>query len=616
MSGRTYPVEVRYEPYGVDDGDDRDQVQAICDAVSSLSREAPGDILVFLSGEREIRDTADALRGLTLRDTEILPLYARLSAAEQHRVFEAHSGPSRRPRDQRRRDLAHRSGHPLRRRPGHRAHQPLLRAAQGAAAADRGDLAGVGANQRAGRCGRVADGIAIRLYSEEDFLARPEFTEPEILRTNLASVILQMTALGLGDIERFPFVEPPDSRNIRDGVDLLRELGALRPGKDLRLTEIGRRLARLPLDPRLGRMVLEAEKAGRVAEVLVIASALSIQDPRERPVDKQAQADQLHARFRDPTSDFLVATSRCGTTCASSRRSAPATRSGACAATSSCTTCGCASGRTSTRSCARRARSSASRSPLGRRAGADPAAVHRALVSRACSATWAPTTRLAATTSVRAARAGRSTPGRRSRASRLRSRWRPSWSRPRGCSAASSPGSTPSVEQRRGRPRRRSVLRASLVEEARRRRRRRAGHAVRRTARGRVAACSTRRIDPVVSRDLFLRHALVQGEWDSHHAFVRDNERLRGRGGRGRGPRAPARPARRRRGAAGVLRRSGCRPTSPTRARSTAGGRPRAATRPTCSPTRATCSCATRRGRRRRRSRGVGRSAPSTSSCR
>jgi ATP-dependent helicase HrpA len=305
VSGRTYPVEVRYSPYGVEDGDDRDQVQAICDAVVSLQREGPGDVLVFLSGEREIRDTADSLRGLGLRDTEILPLFARLSAAEQHRVFEPHSG--------RRVVLATNVAETSLTVPGIRyvVDPGTARISRYSARlkVQRLPIEAVSqasANQRSGRCGRLADGIAIRLCSEEDFLARAEFTEPEILRTNLASVILAMTALGLGDVEAFPFVEPPDARQVKDGVELLRELGALQPGRDLRLTEVGRRLARLPLDPRLGRMVLEAEKQGCVAEVLVIASALSIQDPRERPADKSAQADQQHARFTDPTSDFLA----------------------------------------------------------------------------------------------------------------------------------------------------------------------------------------------------------------------------------------------------------------------------------------------------------------------
>ncbi|MBW8486167.1 ATP-dependent RNA helicase HrpA [Actinomadura parmotrematis] len=315
VSGRTYPVEVRYRPVADPDDPgadpDRDQVQAIIEAVDELALEAPGDVLVFLSGEREIRDTADALgkhferrRGPA---TEVLPLYARLSAAEQHRVFQPHR--SRRvvlstnvaetsltvpgikyvvdPGTARISRYSHRLK--VQRLPI----EPISQAS---------------ADQRKGRCGRVSDGICIRLYSEEDFASRPEFTDPEILRTNLASVILQMTALGLGDIAAFPFVEPPDRRNVKAGVDLLHELGALDPAeKDprRRLTEAGRRLAQLPVDPRLGRMVLEADRNGCVREVLVIAAALSIQDPRERPSDHQQAADEQHRRFADPTSDFL-----------------------------------------------------------------------------------------------------------------------------------------------------------------------------------------------------------------------------------------------------------------------------------------------------------------------
>ena len=305
VSGRTFPVEIRYRRYGEDTDDDRDQNQAICDAIRELCNEGPGDILVFLSGEREIRDAADSVRGMKLPDTSVLPLYARLSAAEQHRVFEPHAG--------RRVVLSTNVAETSLTVPGIRyvidpglarisrystrlkvQRLPIERVSQASA------------NQRSGRCGRVADGIAIRLYAEEDFNARPEFTEPEILRTNLASVILSMTALGLGEIEGFPFVDPPDSRQIRDGVELLRELGALKPGRVLELTGVGRRLARLPIDPRLGRMILEAEKHGVVGDVLVIAAGLSIQDPRERPGEAQAQADQLHARFNDPSSDFFA----------------------------------------------------------------------------------------------------------------------------------------------------------------------------------------------------------------------------------------------------------------------------------------------------------------------
>ncbi|WP_370086948.1 ATP-dependent RNA helicase HrpA [Streptacidiphilus sp. MAP12-16] len=318
VSGRTFPVEVRYRPIieeGDEDGEDggadgidrdRDQVQAICDAVDELSREGQGDILVFLSGEREIRDTADALDKLNLRFTEVIPLYARLSSAEQHRVFQSHSG--------RRIVLATNVAETSLTVPGIRyvidpgtarisrySHRTKVQRLPIEAVSQ------ASANQRKGRCGRTSDGICIRLYSEEDFVCRPEFTDPEILRTNLASVILQMTAAGLGDIAAFPFLEPPDRRNVKDGVDLLQELGALDTGtKQNRLTPLGRKLSALPVDPRLARMVLEAERHGVVREVMVITAALSIQDPRERPVEKRAHADQLHARFTDPTSDFLT----------------------------------------------------------------------------------------------------------------------------------------------------------------------------------------------------------------------------------------------------------------------------------------------------------------------
>ncbi|WP_367322138.1 ATP-dependent RNA helicase HrpA [Streptomyces sp. HUAS ZL42] len=318
VSGRTYPVEVRYRPLLEEDSDDsdRDQITAITDAVEELMAEGQGDILVFLSGEREIRDTADALTkkqytragGADWQATEVLPLYARLSHAEQHRVFQPHTG--------RRIVLATNVAETSLTVPGikyvidpgfarisrysHRTKVQRLPIEP---------ISQASANQRKGRCGRTSDGICVRLYSEDDFVTRPEFTDAEILRTNLASVILQMTAAGLGDIEKFPFIDPPDHRNIRDGVQLLQELGALDPDqKDprKRLTQTGRKLAQLPVDPRLARMVLEADRNGCVREVMVIAAALSIQDPRERPADKQAQADQQHARFRDETSDFLA----------------------------------------------------------------------------------------------------------------------------------------------------------------------------------------------------------------------------------------------------------------------------------------------------------------------
>jgi ATP-dependent helicase HrpA len=314
VSGRTYPVEVRYRPVvDLDDPDgdaDRDQIQAICDAVEELGHGAPGDVLVFLSGEREIRDTAEALNRMELRHTEVLPLYARLSTAEQHRVFQPHTG--------RRIVLATNVAETSLTVPGVKyvidpgtarisrySHRLKVQRLPIEA------ISQASANQRAGRCGRTSDGVCIRLYSEADFAGRAPFTDPEILRTNLASVILQMTSIGLGDIAAFPFVEAPDRRNVRDGTDLLHELGAIEAvaaGGQPKLTEVGRQLARLPVDPRLARMVVEAARTGCVNEVMVIAAALSIQDPRERPADKQQAATQAHARFvdKDQQSDFLT----------------------------------------------------------------------------------------------------------------------------------------------------------------------------------------------------------------------------------------------------------------------------------------------------------------------
>ncbi len=307
VSGRTYPVEVRYRPVSEDgDDSDRDQLQAIFDAVDELCDEGLGDILIFMNGEREIRDTTDALQKRNLRDTEVLPLYARLSAGEQNRIFQSHSG--------RRIILSTNVAETSLTVPGIKyvidpgtarisrysyrtkvQRLPIEAVSQASA------------NQRKGRCGRVQEGICIRLYSEEDFLSRPEFTDPEILRTNLASVILQMTAIGLGDIQAFPFVEAPDNRNIQDGIRLLEELGAINPKATdprKRLSVIGRQLARLPLDPRLARMVLEAPKQGALREVMIIACALSIQDPRERPTEKKQASDEKHRRFYDKESDF------------------------------------------------------------------------------------------------------------------------------------------------------------------------------------------------------------------------------------------------------------------------------------------------------------------------
>ncbi len=319
VSGRTYPVEIRYRPLEVpvvasktDDPDDpdheivrtelRDQTEAIVDAVAELEAEPPGDVLVFLSGEREIRDTAEALSGLVGPMTEVLPLYARLPTAEQQKIFAPHTG--------RRIVLSTNVAETSLTVPGIRyvvdpgtarisrysrrtkvQRLPIEPISQASAA------------QRAGRSGRTAPGVCIRLYSEQDFESRPRFTDPEILRTNLAAVILQMAALGLGDIERFPFLDPPDNRSIRDGVQLLQELGAFdRAGA---LTAVGRRLAQLPVDPRLGRMILAASDEGCVREILILAAALSIPDPRERPTDREEAARQKHARFADEQSDFV-----------------------------------------------------------------------------------------------------------------------------------------------------------------------------------------------------------------------------------------------------------------------------------------------------------------------
>lgn len=320
VSGRTYPVEIRYRPLEVtvaaedsEDPDDpdheivrtelRDPTEAIVDAIAELEAEPPGDVLVFLSGEREIRDTADALRGLVDQGTEVLPLYARLATAEQQKVFT----PSR---HRRRIVLATNVAETSLTVPGIRyvvdpgtarisrysrrtkvQRLPIEPISQASAA------------QRAGRSGRTAPGVCIRLYSEEDFESRPRYTDPEILRTNLAAVILQMAALKLGDISEFGFLDPPDARSIRDGVQLLQELGAFDFAGAL--TDVGRRLARLPLDPRIGRMILAAEDENCVREVLVLAAALSIPDPRERPVDKEDAARQKHARFADENSDFV-----------------------------------------------------------------------------------------------------------------------------------------------------------------------------------------------------------------------------------------------------------------------------------------------------------------------
>jgi ATP-dependent RNA helicase HrpA len=296
VSGRTYPVTTHYRPLD----EDADQAEAIADAVADL----PGDVLVFLSGEREIRDTAETLTGRLGPGTEVLPLYARLAAREQHRVFHP-SGAAKRV------VLATNVAETSLTVPGIRSvvDPGTARISRYSARLKVQRLpiepvSQASADQRKGRCGRVAEGVCVRLYSEEDFAERPRFTDPEILRTNLASVLLQMAALGLGAVEDFPFLDPPDRRQVRDGVNLLIELGAF--DADAQLTGLGRRLARLPVDPRMGRMILEAGRRGCATEVVVIAAGLTVVDPRERPTDARAEADAQHARFADDTSDFLA----------------------------------------------------------------------------------------------------------------------------------------------------------------------------------------------------------------------------------------------------------------------------------------------------------------------
>ena len=313
VSGRTFPVDVHYRPLvrSEEDEDDRTLQEGILHAVrevETIEREkgwlhGPRDVLVFLPGEREIRETADTLRRADLKGTEILPLYARLSNEEQNRVFAPHRG--------RRIVLATNVAETSLTVPGIRyvIDPGLVRISRYSYRAKIQRLpiepvSQASANQRKGRCGRIAEGVCIRLYDEEDFLSRPAFTDPEIQRTNLASVILSMLALKLGNIEDFPFVDPPDGRFVKDGFRLLFELGAVNDKQQL--SALGRKLAKLPIDPRLARMVLAGAERGSLREVLIVVSALAIQDPRDRPADKRQAADQAHQRWHDPDSDFVA----------------------------------------------------------------------------------------------------------------------------------------------------------------------------------------------------------------------------------------------------------------------------------------------------------------------
>jgi len=305
VSGRLYPVEVRYRPVEGDAEDTtrEEEERALADAVAEVAGEGPGDVLVFLPGEREIRDAAEVLRRNHLPHTELLPLFARLSLVEQDRVFT--------PGSERRIILATNvaetsltvpriryvidTGLARVKRYSIRNRVEMLRVET---------ISQASARQRAGRCGRVADGVCIRLYSEDEFSARPAFTDPELLRSSLAAVILRALSLNLGKVEEFPFLDPPAPRAIADGYALLAELGAVDERNEL--TEIGRELARLPLDPRIGRMLVAARRENCLEQMLIIAAALSVQDPRERPLERAAAADERHSGFADERSDFLA----------------------------------------------------------------------------------------------------------------------------------------------------------------------------------------------------------------------------------------------------------------------------------------------------------------------
>jgi ATP-dependent helicase HrpA len=533
VSGRTYPVQVRYRPPAGDEGQDADLPRAIGDAITELCAEGPGDILVFLSGEREIRDTADALKGRP--GLEVLPLYSRLSAAEQHRVFEL---PAARGAGSRRVVLATNVAETSLTVPGIRyvIDPGMARISRYSTRTKVQRLpiepiSQASASQRKGRCGRVADGICIRLYSEEDFTSRPEFTDPEIQRTSLASVILQMAAARLGDIREFPFVDPPDPRAISDGIRLLEELNAFSGGQ---LTPIGAKMARLPVDPRIARMILEAGRNGCAREVLIIAAALSIQDPRERPSDALQQADAAHARFAQPESDFMTFVALWDYLADRQRE---------------------LSGSAFRRMCRAeylnylrvrewqdlhgQLRSMAADLGIAvDSSSAERRAVHSSLLAGLLS-------HVGMKTAVTAARQGQAGPGGRRRE-------RPDYLGARGTRFAIFPGSGLARKPPEW------IVAAELVETSRLWARTvasvepewvepvaahlvRRGYSEPRWSRKRGAAVATEKvtlyglpvvadrtvplagIDPALARELFIRHALVEGEWDARHRFFRDN---------------------------------------------------------------------------------------------
>ncbi|MDN5797351.1 MAG: ATP-dependent RNA helicase HrpA [Intrasporangium sp.] len=546
VSGRTYPVEVRYRPLLDPDHPERDEqdlMTGICEAVLELwtehSQSVSGgsDILVFLSGEREIKDAADAVNGLKLPVTEVLPLYGRLSAAEQHRVFSPHTG--------RRIVVATNVAETSLTVPGIR-----YVVDSGTARISRYSqrlkvqrlpiepISQASANQRSGRCGRVSEGVAIRLYSQDDYEARPEYTEPEILRTSLASVILQMTTLGLGDVAAFPFIDPPDSRQVTDGVRLLQELqafagedgsdrprraGQRRPGR--RLTPYGHTMARLPIDPRHARMVIEADQRGVLREVLVIVAALSIQDPRERPQDRQELANAAHKRFQDEHSDFVtwlnlwrylreqqkeLSSSAFRRMCKAEFLHYLRVREWQ-------------DLHTQVKQAAKRAGLDVTRG--SRHGEVDSDAVHQALLAGLLSHVGVRDEQRREYLGARGARFGIS-PGstlfRRQPQfvmaeelvettrlwARMAARVDPAWAEDLGAHLVKRQYSEPRWSARRGSAvatERVTLYGVPLVV-------------------GRTVGLG--RIDPVLARDLFIRHALVEGDWSSRHAFLADNAAL------------------------------------------------------------------------------------------